>query len=74
MNSNIYKSTVFDMACQQFDRAADVLQMETRLRERVKTPKRCMIVSCPIELDTGDVVVYEGFRVQHHLAMGQNQG
>ncbi|MDQ8180148.1 Glu/Leu/Phe/Val dehydrogenase [Pelagicoccus sp. SDUM812005] len=74
MNSNIYKSTVFDMACLQFDRAADILQMDHRLRERVKTPKRCMIVSCPIELDTGEIVVYEGFRVQHHLSMGPTKG
>ncbi len=74
MYSNIYKSTVFDMACQQFDRAADILQMDSKLRERVKTPKRCMVVSCPIELDTGEVVVYEGYRVQHHLSMGPTKG
>ena len=61
MNSHIYHSTVFDMACTQFDRAADILQMDTKLRLRVKLPKRCMAVSCPVQLDSGEVVIYEGF-------------
>jgi glutamate dehydrogenase (NAD(P)+) len=62
------------MACTQFDRAANLLNMEESLRGRVKVPKRCMAVSCPIELDNGKVVLFEGFRVQHHLAMGPTKG
>lgn len=62
------------MACRQFDRAANILEMDTRLRERVKMPKRCLAVSCPIEMESGEVVVYEGFRVQHHLSMGPTKG
>lgn len=74
MQSSIYNSKVYEMACTQFDRAADLLQMESRLRNRVKYPKRCMAVSCPIELDSGEVILYEGFRVQHHLSMGPTKG
>ena len=74
MKSNIYESKVFEMACRQFDRAADLLEMDETLRERVKMPKRAMAVSCPIELDNGDVKVFEGFRVQHHLSMGPTKG
>lgn len=74
MKSNIYNSLVFEMACRQFDRAADILQMDTTLRERVKMPKRCLAVSCPIRMDNGEVIVYEGFRVQHHLSMGPTKG
>lgn len=74
MKSNIYNSPVFEMACRQFERAADILEMDVNLRERVKMPKRCLAVSCPIELEGGEVVVYEGFRVQHHLSMGPTKG
>ncbi|EDY83749.1 Glutamate/Leucine/Phenylalanine/Valine dehydrogenase family [Verrucomicrobiia bacterium DG1235] len=74
MKSNIYNSLVFEMACRQFDRAADILDMDTTLRERVKMPKRCLAVSCPIRMDDGSVIVYEGFRVQHHLSMGPTKG
>jgi len=74
MNSIIYNSTVYDMACLQFNRAADILDMDVNLRERVQRPKRCLAVSCPIELDNGKVVNFEGFRVQHHLSMGPTKG
>lgn len=74
MKSKIYNSPVFDMACRQFERAANILEMDEKLRERVMMPKRCMAVSCPIELDTGEVAVFEGFRVQHHLSMGPTKG
>ena len=60
MESSIYNSEIYLMACRQFDRAANLLDMEERLRARVKVPKRCMAVSCPIELDNGNVVLYEG--------------
>lgn len=62
------------MACRQFDRAADILELDPRIRDRVKAPKRCLVVSCPIELDNGDVRLFEGFRVQHHLSMGPTKG
>lgn len=74
MNTSIYQSEVFDMACEQFDRAANILDLDEQIRERVKYPKRCMVVSCPVELDDGNVVMYEGFRVQHHLSMGPTKG
>jgi len=74
MNSIIYDSPVYDMACLQFNRAADILDMDENLRERVEMPKRCLAVSCPIELDNGKVVNFEGFRVQHHLSMGPTKG
>ena len=74
MESTIYQSDIFKMACTQFDLAANLLEMGQRLRERVKVPKRCMTVACPIELDSGEVVLFEGFRVQHHLSMGPTKG
>ncbi|MCB1123064.1 MAG: Glu/Leu/Phe/Val dehydrogenase, partial [Verrucomicrobiae bacterium] len=74
MNPSIYSSDVFTMACRQFDRAANLLEMDQLLRDRVKYPKRCMVVACPIELDSGEVALYEGFRVQHHLSMGPTKG
>ena len=74
MDTSIYHSDVFNMACTQFDRAADLLEMDEGLRDRVKFPKRCMVVSCPIELDNGEVSLFEGFRVQHHLSMGPTKG
>lgn len=74
MDSQIYKSDVFDMACRQFDRAAELIELSPTLYARTKYPKRCMSVTCPIRMDDGQVHMFEGYRVQHHLSMGPTKG
>jgi glutamate dehydrogenase (NAD(P)+) len=74
MKSNIYKSKIFDMACRQFDIAADLIGLEYDLRDRTKYPKRCMAVTCPVRMDSGETQIFEGYRVQHHLSMGPTKG
>jgi glutamate dehydrogenase (NAD(P)+) len=73
-NSRIYESPVFDMACTQFDRAADILNLAQDVRERTKYPKRCVAVTMPVRMDSGQVEMFEGYRVQHHLSMGPTKG
>ncbi len=74
MNSNIYKSKVFDMACRQFDIAAGLINLPPSIIERTKYPKRCMAVTCPVRMDNGHVHLFEGYRVQHHLSLGPTKG
>ena len=62
------------MACRQFDIAAELMELEPSLIERTKYPKRCMAVTCPIRMDDGEVRLFEGYRVQHHLSMGPTKG
>jgi len=70
----IYAHPTFDMACRQFDVVADHLQIPANERERIKFPKRSLIVSLPIHLDDGSVKVFSGYRVQHHLTLGPTKG
>ncbi len=74
MRSTLYESEVFGMACRQFDRAADLLNMPADLRERTLYPRRCLSVLMPVRLDDGRVEIFEGHRVQHHLTMGPCKG
>ncbi|HEX7822332.1 MAG TPA: Glu/Leu/Phe/Val dehydrogenase [Sphingobium sp.] len=62
------------MAHQQFSRVADHLQIDDGARNRIFMPKRAITVSCPIHLDDGSVAVFNGYRVQHHLALGPTKG
>jgi glutamate dehydrogenase (NAD(P)+) len=62
------------MACDQFDAAAEFMNMPETLRERVKQPKRLVTVSVPVKMDSGEVFVFEGHRVQHHLTLGPTKG
>lgn len=70
----IYNSPTFHMACQQFDLAADVLQIPASDRDRIKFPKRAMTVALPIHRDDGTTQVFTGYRVQHHLTLGPTKG
>ncbi len=74
LTNSIYNSPVFSQACNQFDIAADILGMEAGLRDRTKRPKRCVIVSMPVRMDSGKVEIFEGYRVQHNLSTGPAKG
>lgn len=74
MQSKLYESAVFGMACEQFDRAAEILGLAENVRDRTKFPKRCLALSMPVKMDDGSVRVLEGYRVQHHLSMGPTKG
>lgn len=71
---SVYSGPVFDMAANQFGVIADHLSIPMDERDRVLLPKRAITVSCPIHRDDGSVAVFEGYRVQHHLAMGPTKG
>lgn len=71
---DIYGGPVFNMARQQFLQAADILEIPNDQRDRLLYPKRAIAVTCPIHRDDGSTVVYEGYRVQHHLSLGPSKG
>src|SRR5437879_9149118 len=64
----------FEIAKQQFDRAADYLELEQSLRNVLRSAKRQLIVSIPVRMDGGETKVFEGYRVQHNIARGPAKG
>ena len=64
----------FKIATQQFERAADVLKLDESMRQVLRNAKRQLIVSIPVKMDSGEVRVFEGFRVQHNIARGPAKG
>ncbi|HEX5876365.1 MAG TPA: Glu/Leu/Phe/Val dehydrogenase [Pyrinomonadaceae bacterium] len=64
----------FEVAKQQFNRAADYLDLDASMRHVLESPKRQLIVSIPVKMDGGDVQVFEGYRVQHNIARGPAKG
>jgi glutamate dehydrogenase (NAD(P)+) len=71
---HLLQNPVYKMACDQFDAVADFMNIPEPLRERTKLPKRMVTVSLPVRLDSGEVKVFEGHRVQHHLTLGPTKG
>jgi len=62
------------VAQQQFDLAAERLNLSTGLRRVLREPKRELTVHFPVKMDDGSVQVFTGFRVQHNLGRGPAKG
>ena len=63
----------WDVAIQQYDRAADKLDLGPAVREVLRHPKREVTVHFPVELDDGTIRVFTGYRVWHNVVRGPAQ-
>jgi glutamate dehydrogenase (NAD(P)+) len=64
----------WQVAQQQFDLAADKLNLDPGLRQVLREPRRELHVHFPVKMDDGSVKVFAGFRVQHNLGRGPAKG
>jgi glutamate dehydrogenase (NAD(P)+) len=71
---DIYADPAYAMATEQFALIADYLNLSNNVRARMMHPKRAIAVTLPIHRDDGSIITFEGYRVQHHLAMGPTKG
>src|SRR3954463_12141248 len=71
---DIYSDPAYAMATEQFQVIANYLNLDANVRERMLHPKRAMAVTLPIHRDDGRIETFQGYRVQHHLAMGPTKG
>src|SRR5438105_11798344 len=70
----IYDDEVFQMACEQFRVIADYLNIDQSDREWATYPKRAVAVTLPVHMDDGSTQAFQGYRVQHHIALGPTKG
>ncbi|MDP6101863.1 MAG: Glu/Leu/Phe/Val dehydrogenase [Dehalococcoidia bacterium] len=68
------KQSAYEMALQQFDEAAEVLGLKQGTAEYMRSPQRELIVHFPVRMDSGEVRMFTGYRVQHNLARGPAKG
>ncbi|MBS1967236.1 MAG: Glu/Leu/Phe/Val dehydrogenase, partial [Chloroflexi bacterium SZAS-1] len=64
----------FRIAQQQFDKAAELLDLPQDIREILRVPQRELTVNFPVKLDSGATKVFTGYRVQHNLGRGPVKG
>jgi glutamate dehydrogenase (NAD(P)+) len=69
-----WRSAASEMAVQQFEIAAERLNLDKNVAGRLKRPDRALIVSIPTRMDDGSVHVFTGYRVQHNDVLGPFKG
>ena len=64
----------FEVAQQQLDEAAELLQLDTAIHHLLRWPLRELHVTLPVRMDDGSTKIFHGFRVQYNDARGPTKG
>ena len=59
---------------ERFEAAADLLGLDSGVREVLRTPDRELTVAIPIVMDDESIRVFRGYRVQHNFLRGPCKG
>ena len=66
--------SIFGAMLQEFDGAARILNLDPGIWKILTHPKRQIIVSCPVQMDNGEIEVFTGYRVQYNITLGPAKG
>jgi len=65
---------LFGAMLEAFDEAARLLSLDPGIWRILTHPKRQIIVSCPVQMDNGQIEVFTGYRVQYNITLGPAKG
>jgi len=66
--------STFGAMLQEFNVAARILNLDPGIWRILTHPKRQIVVSCPVQMDNGEIEVFTGFRVQYNITLGPAKG
>ena len=65
---------IFGAMLEEFNVAARIINLEPAVWNILTHPKRQVIVSCPVQMDNGEIEVFTGYRVQYNITLGPAKG
>jgi len=68
------RRSVYDDVTSQFNKAADLMKLDTNIRKILATTMNEIVVHFPVRMDDGRTEVFTGYRVQHNNALGPFKG
>ena len=69
-----FDSELHRTAIAQLDRVATRLGLDPDVHERLRYPRRALVVSIPVKMDSGKTEVFVGYRVHHSTVLGPTKG
>jgi glutamate dehydrogenase (NAD(P)+) len=69
-----FESELLRTTIAQLDGVAARLQLDHDIHERLRYPRRALVVSIPVRMDSGHTEVFIGYRVHHSTALGPTKG
>jgi glutamate dehydrogenase (NAD(P)+) len=74
MSLEIIKQNPFQSMIDRFNIAADILNLDESIRQKLQKPEKQIVVNFSITLDNGKIQNFEGYRVIHNTALGPSKG
>ena len=74
MSTPEFDSELHRTAVAQLDTVATRLNLDPNIHERLRYPRRALVVSVPVLMDSGRTEVFIGYRVHHSTALGPTKG
>ncbi len=68
------KPNPYEVALAQLDRAARVAGVPQAVRDILSQPKNEIIINFPVRMDSGELRMFKGYRVQHNNILGPYKG
>ena len=68
------QASVYDNVTRQFDKAADLVKLDSNIRKILAMTTNEIIVNFPVKMDDGQIEMFTGYRVQHNSALGPFKG
>jgi glutamate dehydrogenase (NAD(P)+) len=69
-----FDSELLRTALAQLDMVAGRVGLDAGIHERLRHPRRALVVSIPIRMDSGKTEVFTGYRVHHNSVLGPTKG
>jgi len=69
-----FDSPMLRTSLAQLDQVAARLRLDPDIHERLRHPKRALVVSIPVRMDDGKTAVFTGYRVHHNSVLGPTKG
>ena len=69
-----FDSPMLRTSLAQLDQVAARLGLDPDIHERLRHPKRALVVSIPVRMDDGKTAVFIGYRVHHNSVLGPTKG
>lgn len=67
-------SSVYQNVVRQFNKAADLMNLDPDIRVILSSPMNEITVNFPVRMDDGKVRMFTGYRIQHNNALGPFKG
>ncbi len=68
------KPSVYENVTRQFNKAADIMELDRDIRRILSMPNNEIVVNFPVKMDDGRIEVFTGYRVQHNNVLGPYKG